>query len=201
MTPLDLARLCQRAYTESTLTAKNVEVLVVEQDGALVISPRGTEKDHEDILTDLRFAPWYDGDIGWCHKGFLRAAQAIWPMLRDRIRDTSRPIWFTGHSLGGAITILCAAKTIKVLGVIPTGIVTFGAPRAGFNWIIPTLTPVTVLTCYRRGRDIVPTVPHAWWWRGPRHPVELTQIGVPAHLFKDHKIAGYIEDVMAGGGG
>ena len=83
MTPLDLAKIADRAYDESTpsLSVENVEVLVVEHDGALVIAPRGTEKDHEDILTDMRFVPWFDSDIGWCHKGFLRATQAIWPGL------------------------------------------------------------------------------------------------------------------------
>lgn len=194
MTPLDLAIISDRAYREVTFSVDNIQVLVVEHDGALVISPRGTEKNGADILTDLRFAPWYDGDIGWCHKGFLRATQAIWPRLRNILLENTLPVWFTGHSLGGAIAILCAAKMIKMLGAMPAGIVTFGAPRAGFNWIIPALAAVPV-TCYRRGVDTVPSWPHAWWWWGPRHPVNLTQIGKRHHPFEDHQIAGYIRDL------
>lgn len=194
MTPLDLARISDRAYREVTLEADDVQILIVEYDGALVIAPRGTEKNGADILSDLRFFPWKDRDIGYCHKGFLRATQAIWPQLRDILFKNTLPVWFTGHSLGGAITELCAAKMIKVLGAAPAGITTFGAPRAGFNWIIPALADVPV-TCYRRGMDTVPMWPHAWPVWGPRHPVDLTQIGKPDNPFTDHEIAGYIRDL------
>lgn len=194
MNPLDLAIISSRAYREVTIEAGDTQILIVEHDGALVIAPRGTEKDAGDILSDIRFFPWKDRDIGWCHKGFLRATQAVWPQLRDILFENTRPVWFTGHSLGGAIAILSAAKMMKVLGAAPAGIMTFGAPRAGFNWIIPALAYVNV-TCYRRGMDTVPSWPHAWWGWGPRHPVKLTQIGKPDDPFTDHMIAGYIMDL------
>lgn len=194
MTPLDLAGISDRAYREVTIEVGDVQILVVEHDEALVIAPRGTEKDAGDILSDVRFFPWKDRDIGFCHKGFLRATQAVWPQLRDILFENTLPVWFTGHSLGGAIAILSAAKMIKVLGAAPAGITTFGAPRAGFNWIIPALADVPV-TCYRRGMDTVPLLPHAWWWQGPRHPVKLTQIGKRDDPFTDHEIAGYIRDL------
>lgn len=194
MNPLDLAIISDRAYREVTIESGDVQILIVEHDGALVIAPRGTEKDAGDILSDIRFFPWNDADIGPCHKGFLRATQAIWPQLRDILFENTLPVWFTGHSLGGAIAILSAAKMIKVFGAAPAGVTTFGAPRAGFNWIIPAFADVNI-TCYRRGMDAVPSLPHAWWLWGPRHPVELTQIGKRGNPLSDHAIDGYIRDL------
>lgn len=215
MTPLDLAQISERAYHESTVVAGNIQVLIVYRDDALVIAPRGTEHDYADILTDLRAVPWYDGTLGWCHKGFLRGIQAIWPKLYPHLYGADRPVWWTGHSLGGALAILGAAymqadhrppmteartrhppgteRGVRPLPK-PAGIVTCGAPRAGFARVSRILAPVPVKICYVRGRDIVPTVPHAWPIWGPRH-IDRTEIGRPGHPFHDHRIAGYIEDV------
>lgn len=79
------------------------------------------------------------------HKGFL----AAYPSISERVlsivemlySDQSRPIFLTGHSLGGALT------TLSSLDIPPSDIAvsTFGSPRVGnfkfrkiYNQLVPT---------------------------------------------------------------
>jgi hypothetical protein len=64
---------------------------------------------------------------GRVHGGFVRA----WSVVGDHVRRVldegpSRTVWFTGHSLGGAIAVLASAAEAH-RG--PAGVVTFGQPR------------------------------------------------------------------------
>jgi predicted lipase len=68
------------------------------------------------------------------HKGFLTSLDEIWEPLFAKVDaaqlDCERRLWVTGHSLGGAIALLCAwrfeRQFLKVHQVY-----TFGAPMIG----------------------------------------------------------------------
>lgn len=68
------------------------------------------------------------------HKGFVDALAAIWPQVQEaveaEIKKEDRPLWLTGHSLGGALALLatwmCDRRTINVHQVY-----TYGAPMIG----------------------------------------------------------------------
>jgi hypothetical protein len=68
-------------------------------------------------------------------------------------------VWFTGHSLGGALATLAAGRYERAPEVY-----TFGAPRVGDGEYVESLdTPVYRIV---NGRDVVPKLPV----RGPyRH--------------------------------
>ena len=68
------------------------------------------------------------------HLGFVTAATDIWPALHAevsaKLAAKDRPLWVTGHSLGGALALLASWLFLRD-GVSPHQIVTFGGPMVG----------------------------------------------------------------------
>lgn len=131
----------RRNSLRSILTNKRFGCIYYsEVDNTLVVSFRGTY-DIIDIIRDFEFdADAYKciPDYGSVHTGF----QHIYFALRDSIigaikisgastLDKVRCI-LTGHSLGGALSVL-AAPDLYYQHILPTPpeVVTFGAPRTG----------------------------------------------------------------------
>jgi triacylglycerol lipase len=101
---------------------------------------RGTQVDDfwasvVDIATDAQFILVSDGAGGRAHKGFLQALGKVWPELGAHLRRLAevqtRTLWFTGHSLGGALATLAAERAARELGARVGGLYVFGAPRIG----------------------------------------------------------------------
>jgi hypothetical protein len=68
------------------------------------------------------------------HRGFMAALDIIWTPLfaavDEAIRQAERPIWITGHSLGGALALLAAWRFERNFLTVDQ-ILTFGAPMIG----------------------------------------------------------------------
>ncbi len=68
------------------------------------------------------------------HRGFLEALAEIWPPLSSAVQAAldaqARPLWVTGHSLGGAIALLAAWRLQRQFVPVHE-VVTFGAPMIG----------------------------------------------------------------------
>ncbi len=85
-----------------------------------------------DISTDGRVTLIESGHGGVVHCGFHAALEQIWAaelqpcLTRLKAANPARTIWLTGHSLGGALATLAAARLAGV-----TGLYTFGSPRVG----------------------------------------------------------------------
>ena len=92
----------------------------VEHDGAqayilgnqhdCMVICRGTEP-HEwnDVRADAN-AFTVLTEVGRLHSGFNSEVNDLWPMLEQRLEENKRPLWFAGHSLGGAMATICAGR-------------------------------------------------------------------------------------------
>lgn len=146
-------------YTFRKITKDNNVVFVLWDDNDIIIVARGTElTDIEDICTDAScvLVP-SQTKTGMGHLGFETSAKELWPSIKKAIgpKLTTRKIWLTGHSLGGAITAIIAVL-IKELGYNPV-LFSYGCPRVGDK-------ENTALLSYEHHRyvhcsDIVPRIP------------------------------------------
>jgi pimeloyl-ACP methyl ester carboxylesterase len=133
------------------ISVGNTQVYVGQNGNAVVVAFRGSQSPTSlDGLKDwlLTNANNYlilpEGQLGTdfaaagvgarFHRGFLEALDAIWEPLFaqvSKLLDASdRPLWVTGHSLGGALALMAAWRLqrnfLKVHEVI-----TFGSPMVG----------------------------------------------------------------------
>lgn len=118
--------------------AKGTECMVSWNDQVTLVSFRGTELKsrsalHE-IRTDINATPVPFEHGGMVHKGFLNGLDEVWGgpeglevFLKELMGENpDRPLWMTGHSLGGALATLCFARTSEA-----TGLYLYGAPKIG----------------------------------------------------------------------
>jgi triacylglycerol lipase len=141
----------QLALEARLLSVNNTQVYLANNDDHIVVAFRGTESPtsidglKDCLLTDaanLLIMP--EGDLGTdfvaagvgarVHLGFVRALADIWDPLLAGVeaerKKNDRPIWITGHSLGGALAQM-AAWRFKRKFINTHQIYTFGAPMIG----------------------------------------------------------------------
>ncbi|HKE86456.1 MAG TPA: lipase family protein [Vicinamibacterales bacterium] len=171
----------KQGFTPGTLEffdAHDTQGFVVENDEAIVVAFRGTQPRHPvDWLSDGRVvqATWAH-TVGKVHKGFYEALRAVWGdgqvLPRRLVGRGNRTVWITGHSLGGALAELCAARACfdpAITSVPIQGIYTFGQPRVGDEAFAALLHQKLGARTFRfvNDRDIVPRVP--FFSMGYRH--------------------------------
>ncbi len=160
--------------TQLFLTKKYVSVTRKGSDtkGAqsLVISFRGS-KQAKDWVTD--FSAWhttvpygnYNSKIK-VHAGFIKCYKSVRLQILRYLSEHKTSIdriYITGHSLGGALALLCAIDIQYNYSSIPLTVYTSGAPAVGnkaFARSYNKRVPDTTRTCIRR--DIVPKLPPRW---------------------------------------
>ena len=131
-----------------------------------IIVCRGTEPNQwNDIKADAN-AWTVASEVGRVHSGFHSEVNELWPLLEQNIKENQRPMWFSGHSLGGAMAAVCAVRCkISPIPSNPQAIFSYGAPRVGDR----SYTSFLKVKHYRwvNNNDIVPRVPPRWL--GYRH--------------------------------
>jgi hypothetical protein len=159
----------------------NTQAYVATDDRHIVVAFRGTEaptsleglKDW--LLTDAdNYLILPEGQIGTdfaaagvgarFHRGFMKALADIWDAVcaavQAELQKKERPLWVTGHSLGGALALLAAwrflRKTLDVYRVY-----TFGAPMVGNDAAVKAFDRELEGKVFRfvHGPDIVPRLP------------------------------------------
>lgn len=137
---------CTKCYTIPEQQGTHAFV-AIRDDSALVFF-RGTERDPMNWKTNFNIPfdaadPGVSGVGGKTHKGFWKALNAVWSQDGAGLFDilvahcANKPIWFAGHSLGGALAVLAASRVqaynnqtvgshLKIAGIH-----TFGQPRTG----------------------------------------------------------------------
>ncbi len=109
----------------------SAQAALIEHEDYLCMGFRGTNE----------LADWLDNInafstpalFGEFHRGFWNSVEDVWEPIDRRCRELQqqrkRPIFFTGHSLGGAMATIAAARYIQEDKPF-TSVYTFGQPRA-----------------------------------------------------------------------
>jgi len=106
---------------------------IISNDNLCLITFRGTETGDGDWWDNLNLFT-VDRPYGYVHLGFYDAYQRIQDSLVQglgMLAPAGKPVWITGHSLGGAITTIAAAELKDEFSI--GGAYTFGQPRVGFQ--------------------------------------------------------------------
>ncbi len=163
------------------ISVGNTQVYIATNADHIVAAFRGTEAPtsieglRDWLLTDavnLLIQP--AGDLGtdfaaagvgarW-HQGFIRALGDIWDPFLEAItserKKTDRPVWLTGHSLGGALALL-AGWRLKRKFVPVHQIYTFGGPMVGDAQAVAAIDREFSKRIHRyvNSPDVVPLLP------------------------------------------
>src|SRR5262245_19703226 len=110
--------------TESPATIEGLKDWLLTDAAIMLIQPQG------DIGTDFAAA----GVGARWHEGFMKALGSIWDPMFETVqaerKKNDRPVWITGHSLGGALALLAAWRFKRK--TVPTHqTYTFGGPMVG----------------------------------------------------------------------
>jgi len=163
-------QITKMGYTDIRFFDKNgTQCFMARKENRIVVSIRGTEiTEKQDVTYDGMFWPTQGQKQGVVHSGFALATDQIWDEVNkeldllvskydelkydDSKYDEALKVIFTGHSLGGAIAVVCAARSKYVAEVY-----TFGQPRVGNR----SFTKNVQSRLYRivNENDIVPRVP------------------------------------------
>ena len=80
-------------------------------DHDCVIACRGTEPNEwNDIRADANATSALAETAGKVHSGFKTDVDDLWLMLDTALIGNQQPLWFCGHSLGGAMATICAGR-------------------------------------------------------------------------------------------
>ena len=128
------------------LSEDDAQCYIWKQGGTMVISFRGTES-LIDVIADARIIqtelPLFESGSNETnpkvHCGFMSQFMSLKPKLDEEVltftknpENSTRMIYFTGHSLGGGLATIAALHySYKVSN--PISCTTFGSPRAGNN--------------------------------------------------------------------
>eukprot|EP00752_Nemacystus_decipiens_P010362 g9232.t1 len=117
---------------------QDTECFVAANDDVLLLVFRGTSE-RMDWLTNLRGAP---RAVTWCpkeercsiHRGFDDAVSLMWEPIHEKIKELhgdgkGRKLYIAGHSLGGALATVAAARLAFEDNMNIAGVYTIGSPR------------------------------------------------------------------------
>lgn len=150
------------------VAANDVEAFVCEHTHFMVVAFRGTTS-AQDRKIDTSIGVEKANVSGFAtpvrvHAGFYRAFLTVEGVIREALmRQTGdKPIYLTGHSLGGAIALVASAEYSggDALGDRIAAVYTFGAPRVGERSFAQNVKAPH----YRvvNAGDLVPLIPPNW---------------------------------------
>jgi triacylglycerol lipase len=117
---------------------------------------------------------------GRVHHGFRAAFNAVWSSLLPLLEMVTVPLFYTGHSLGGALALLAASERP------PRASYLYGCPRVGNAAFAATVTsPVYRIV---NNHDIVPTLPPEELLLGYVHAGDVRYVS------NDHRLLPLVTD-------
>lgn len=156
----------------------DLKVLLVEMSSA--IPSRNSRDIKHEIIGSI---DWKNAKI---HKGFLDAYQsvshAIIGKLKELLAIKKRPLYITGHSLGGALAAVCSVDIVLSLGVTNLCVTTFGSPKCG-NLFLQRICDHLVPAYWRIAMrsDLISTLPRM----GYHHSGKRVALTTSGEMFLD----------------
>lgn len=148
-------------FTHAKLVSNDgAEMLVAKNKNQLWFAFRGTQPSElNDVLADLNMIKSTAMAGGKVHSGFQKEVNDLWMDVVNEIDNNSqlknpREVYFTGHSLGGAMATIAATRHK------PVGLYTFGSPRVGGPKFIKNIKCDHLRVM--NNNDIVCRIPPAW---------------------------------------
>jgi triacylglycerol lipase len=133
---------------------------VASADDVTVVVIRGTDNG-VDWIVNLAVGSMQTPK-GPIHKGFYNAYQPLKPQI-VKLVNAAKPkhLWITGHSLGGALAVVCAYDLIENEKLEVDGVITFGQPMIAKPQLAKHLDSALLgrFAHYVNGNDIVARVP------------------------------------------
>ena len=136
------------------------QCLILENENEIIVAIRGTA-DFQDVKSDIDIHHTNDNLLGEVHEGFYEQMKKLEPTIVSALENVSstKKIYITGHSLGGAIAKLLTLRLSLSLRSISC--VTFGEPKSitKKNNIKEYLYKNKSFYCTINNTDIVTKVP------------------------------------------
>jgi triacylglycerol lipase len=166
---------------------QDAQGMVLADDEKIIVAFRGTEVAQiQDVIADLKLAQ-LEALGGRVHRGFYTSFSALWSsdlriwhddeeikqqpgikrILMELLTKKKRPIFVTGHSLGGAMAVLGAAacgielkQALPELNDLVISLYTYGQPRVGDEKFLGQLEKnVPLIFRVVNNNDVVARIP------------------------------------------
>lgn len=173
-------------------------------DDQLVIAFRGTQIGNiKDFITDIKTSqliiPYDNPDYkDRVHRGFMEAWLSVRVEVQDKIVGRSKltKLCAVGHSLGGALAMLCALDMQYNNPGLEVSCRTFGQPKVGNGHFVEAYNrrvPDTIRVV--NDKDIVPLLPPGdeYWHVGTQKKIGGDDWGLVSELVLDHGYRKYVE--------
>jgi triacylglycerol lipase len=184
--------------------------LIGERPDAVVLAFAGTDPAvWKTLATDVNVRLTADRDT---HIGFQTALDAARPEIEQAVRQSrqgNKPLFVTGHSLGGALAALAAQHANGLPGAAtPRAVYVYGMPRAGGERFSAAYNAALGPSTYRlvHGDDIVARVPmsrlgyrHVGRLLACRSGERFDAAALTATVTDDPQFSGTFLDSVAGG--
>ncbi|MET8446079.1 lipase family protein [Streptomyces sp. NPDC005209] len=146
---------------------EDTQAYTLAGDHMILTAFRGTEPAQiKDWLSDATTPPRPGpAGTGWVHYGFAEALESIFPQVKDtlaELRTNGQKVYFTGHSLGGALAMLAGARMyLEEPRLAADGVYTYGQPRTCDRELAKAYNKGFGGRMYRfvNNNDIVPQLP------------------------------------------
>jgi triacylglycerol lipase len=202
----------------------DIQAAAMVNSRLILVVFRGSEQKLADWLGTNANHAWRSVPTSWgaglrVHSGFYTSLREIYHDLRAYIRerDNSRRVFLAGHSLGGALAILCGYRFQKVGGIAVQGVYSWGAPRVGNDDWASHFNTLMQGRCYRwvKGADfgaglpdvnVVPGIGRSYFHVGELnyiHQDGSVQLNLPDFdaagptRFHDHNMKRYLQKMMS----
>jgi len=177
-----------------TFDSNGTQAILICTEQFITLAFRGTESTSiKDIKTDAKATTTKCDTSGNIHSGFKLAYEEVAMDIQSTLNQrefTNKPLFITGHSIGGALATIAAKKLNHTGGI--ASCYTFGSPRVGDeDWISNIKTPLyrvvnasDCVTMMPPGSDTISAVA---WLLG-----FIPQIGKNIRGFLLSKFGGYL---------